>query len=66
MALLGHAELIAEQFDQHTPEQLKDHVLQIRASAHKLYATRKFIDLVAYPAGLMPYQPEFSIYMMQR
>ncbi len=59
MALLGHAELIAEQFDQHTPEQLKDHVLQIRASAHKLYTLlENLLTWSRIQRGLMPYQPE--------
>ncbi|GAK61008.1 two-component hybrid sensor and regulator [Candidatus Vecturithrix granuli] len=58
-ALLGHTELIAEQFDLYAPEELQEHVIQIRASAQKLYALlENLLTWSRIQRGLMPYQPE--------
>ena len=57
-ALLGHTELIAEQSDLYTPEELKDHILQIRASAQKIVRPPgKFVDLVTPPTRINAISP---------
>ena len=58
-ALLGHTELIAEQFELYTPEELREHVIQIRASAQKLYALlENLLTWSRIQRGLMQYHPE--------
>lgn len=58
-ALLGHTELISEQFALYTPEELNDHIVQIRKSAQKLYALlENLLTWSRIQRGLMQYHPE--------
>lgn len=58
-ALLGHTELISEQFALYTPEELKDQIFHIRSSAQKLYALlENLLTWSRIQRGLMQYHPE--------
>ena len=58
-ALLGHAELIVEQFDVYSQEELKDDVCRLRASAKKLYTLlENLLTWSRIQRGMMEYDPE--------